>query len=288
MRRQDLERLASNITQVNALGVQLRQWRERYRQSTRDQLDDQPATLDARSSHAFNFIEAASGADPAFSFLRRSDAGTARAASGSNVEPIGAVQPAAIDSTQSPRRRSFVFVVSTILVAAALVAFGLSALYVSRHEPRADFTRGPLPSSTRRPHAEVAELPDQHLTPGKILAVRTSTICRPGYASRVRPRGALWRRLKDEAYTRYGLARGHRRVRDLGGHLRPAYEVDHLIPLELGGHPTSLLNLWPEPIASARQKDLVENQLHQLVCSGQMPLGRAQRAIARDWRTAAL
>ena len=36
------------------------------------------------------------------------------------------------------------------------------------------------------------------------------------------------------------------------------YEEDHLIPLELGGSPTSPLNLWPEPGASPNPKDAVE------------------------------
>jgi len=53
------------------------------------------------------------------------------------------------------------------------------------------------------------------------------------------------------------------------------YEEDHLIPLEVGGNPTDPNNLWPEPYAEpngARDKDKVENFLHDEVCSGQMTL----------------
>jgi len=67
--------------------------------------------------------------------------------------------------------------------------------------------------------------------------------------------------------------------------LRGAYEVDHLIPLELGGDNT-IANLWPEsaePAPGFHQKDKVENFLHHQVCSGAMSLIDAQRQIATDW-----
>jgi len=64
------------------------------------------------------------------------------------------------------------------------------------------------------------------------------------------------------------------------------YEEDHLISLELGGHPTSPANLWPEPWFgpwNARTKDRLENTLHRLVCRGALPLKDAQNAVALDW-----
>lgn len=64
------------------------------------------------------------------------------------------------------------------------------------------------------------------------------------------------------------------------------YEEDHLIPLEVGGNPTDPNNLWPEPYAEpngARDKDKVENSLHDRVCSGQMTLADAQGLIATNW-----
>lgn len=62
-----------------------------------------------------------------------------------------------------------------------------------------------------------------------------------------------------------------------------AYEEDHLIPLELGGSPSSPLNLWPEPGAIPNPKDGVENAAHHAVCDGTMSLVAAQQAIAKDW-----
>jgi hypothetical protein len=129
-------------------------------------------------------------------------------------------------------------------------------------------------------------LPNASLTPGAVATVDTNVICRPGYATNVRPKGALWLHLKSEVYARYGITRGHRSITEPSGFRHSAYEVDHLIPLEIGGSPTSLENLWPEPIVSAKQKDLVENELHELVCSGRMPVALAQNAVAKDWRTA--
>jgi hypothetical protein len=66
-----------------------------------------------------------------------------------------------------------------------------------------------------------------------------------------------------------------------------AYEVDHLIPLELGGD-NAIGNLWPEsaqPVPGFHEKDRVENYLHRQVCSGAMSLADAQRQIATDWIT---
>jgi hypothetical protein len=67
------------------------------------------------------------------------------------------------------------------------------------------------------------------------------------------------------------------------------YEEDHLIPLEIGGHPTDPRNLWPEPYRTslpdggARTKDKVENYLHDEICGGRIPLREAQQEIAHDW-----
>jgi hypothetical protein len=140
--------------------------------------------------------------------------------------------------------------------------------------------------STAMQDMRSADMPDSTLTPGAVATTDTTIVCAPGYATSVRPTGSIWRRLKEEAYGEYSLPRGHRSTVDAYGIRHPAYEVDHLIPLELGGSPTDIHNLWPEPIDSARQKDKVENELHSLVCNGQVPLTQAQEAIARNWKTA--
>jgi hypothetical protein len=113
--------------------------------------------------------------------------------------------------------------------------------------------------------------PDHRLTPGAHFAVGTATICVPGYSARVRN---VPESLKDRAYARYGIKR-----------ISYAYEVDHLVSLELGGS-NAITNVWPEHYDGqwgARSKDRLENKLHALVCAGQLSLASAQRQEAGNW-----
>ena len=63
------------------------------------------------------------------------------------------------------------------------------------------------------------------------------------------------------------------------------YEIDHLVPLCLGGMNTAA-NLWPQPEKEALVKDRLERRLCEMVCQGDVPLADAQRAIADDWTAA--
>jgi len=118
-----------------------------------------------------------------------------------------------------------------------------------------------------------ADMPNPALTPGDAAQHDAAAVCQAGNARRHR---AVPYRIRDRVYVEYGIARGHRQGR---------YKIDHLIPLELGGS-NGMRNLWPQPIVDAARKDQVESELHAAVCTGAMLLERAQRAIARDWRTA--
>jgi len=67
--------------------------------------------------------------------------------------------------------------------------------------------------------------------------------------------------------------------------LRGLYEVDHLIPLEVGGN-NDIKNLWPEPtkpFPGSFQKDVVENYLHDMVCIKKLDITDAQNQIIKDW-----
>jgi hypothetical protein len=117
-------------------------------------------------------------------------------------------------------------------------------------------------------------LPDPQLTPGATLDVTTNDICVTGYTKKIRHVPIA---VKRQVYREYGAV-----------YRRGAYEVDHLIPLELGGS-NSVKNLWPESYDiewNARIKDELENRLHVLTCNGTVSLNEAQHAIATDWVTA--
>ncbi len=126
-------------------------------------------------------------------------------------------------------------------------------------------------------------LPDARCTPGATdprvtQANISATICVAGYTKRVRPSTSVTTPIKRARLAAYG-SRGP----------LSAFELDHLIPLELGGAPAAVANLWPElwtGTQGARTKDHIENELHARVCAKSMRLATAQRAIATDWRTA--
>jgi hypothetical protein len=131
------------------------------------------------------------------------------------------------------------------------------------------------PAATgRRDRVPAVDVPRRSLTPGAAFAVGTARICVSGYSASVRnvPQAEA-----TAVYDRYGVA-----------HVPYAHEVDHLVSLEIGGS-NAIANLWPEPYAGrwgARTKDLLENRLHELVCSGLLALRKAQRIEARDWVSA--
>jgi hypothetical protein len=123
------------------------------------------------------------------------------------------------------------------------------------------------------------QLPDPRCTPGSIdpdvtQADIRSTICKKGWTATVRPPESQTERFKyDVAYPHYGTPAEERT------------ELDHLVPLELGGS-NDATNLWPEYPPSPNPKDKVEDALNHAVCDGRVSLARAQAAIASDWMTA--
>ena len=119
--------------------------------------------------------------------------------------------------------------------------------------------------------------PDPSCSPGALNPAVTQatigqTICVSGYSKSVRPPESITNKEKLASMAAYG---------DSGS--PSEFEYDHLVSLELGGAPNDPRNLWPEPGNSPNPKDSIENALHRLVCSGQMPLGQAQKIIATGW-----
>jgi hypothetical protein len=117
-------------------------------------------------------------------------------------------------------------------------------------------------------------LPDRACTPGaRFTTVTTARVCTSGYSRSVRH---VSYSEKSSVYAAYGMGR------HFNGHNG---EVDHLVPLELGGS-NDQSNLWPETASGtygSHQKDRLENELHYRLCGGQLALRRAQQLIAGDW-----
>jgi hypothetical protein len=113
-------------------------------------------------------------------------------------------------------------------------------------------------------------MPNGQLTPGAIQSSDTGAICTPGWASAHRD---VSEATEDAVAAEYGLSS------------HEGYEIDHLIPLELGGS-NAMANLWPEPYSSpygAIEKDGLEDWLHEQVCDGDLALATAQQEIAKNW-----
>ncbi len=116
--------------------------------------------------------------------------------------------------------------------------------------------------------------PDHTCTPGAVFTdATTEDVCVKGYTATVRN---VSEKTKKQVFEEYGIA-----------YPQPAgaYEVDHFIPLALGGA-NDIANLFPEaaaPTPGFHEKDVVEVFLQEEVCSGHAALAAAQRQISTDW-----
>jgi hypothetical protein len=126
-------------------------------------------------------------------------------------------------------------------------------------------------------------LPDPGCTPGAIDPAVTqanisSTICKKGWTATVRAPEDQTRAFKKISLAAYGQSYSR------------LTELDHFLPLELGGS-NSVSNLWPEPNDATatsvnNPKDGVEDSLNHAVCRHQVTLKAAQYAMATNWTTA--
>jgi hypothetical protein len=182
------------------------------------------------------------------------------------------------------RSHNVVIAVWVLLVVVAVIAHRTKQIGVQR----SDWGLSGRSRETETVEARIGPrdiYPDPVRTPGAVnpdihQGDIDQTICNPEWSTRsIRPPASYTNRLKFEQMEEYGDSDTNPRD----------YEEDHLIPLELGGDPTSEQNLWPEPYQTsipdggAHSKDRVENYLHREVCAGYLTLEEAQREIASDW-----
>lgn len=118
-------------------------------------------------------------------------------------------------------------------------------------------------------------VPDRACSPGGFYTKLTKEVlCAPSFTTDlVRD---VTGSVKAAVYREYGLApTGYGR----------SYEVDHIVPLTLGGS-NQIGNLFPEAASANpgyRSKDALEARLGRMVCAGEIDLAEAQREIATDW-----
>jgi hypothetical protein len=156
--------------------------------------------------------------------------------------------------------------IATALVALALVGCGATT------------TAEPSRAVSGHPCYLVAgTYPDPACTPGATnpavtQATLTATVCHPGWSTKQRPRLDA---VKRERMTAYGVTGTSK------------YELDHLVPISVGGALADTHNLFPEPWDGphgAHAKDVVEARVHRQLCAGQLTLGDAQQIFVRgEW-----
>lgn len=130
--------------------------------------------------------------------------------------------------------------------------------------------------------ADDTAMPNPELTPGMAAASDAREVCavRNGVTYSQSHRKTPYA-LKDWIFREYGIEPPDRNHRHL-------WEIDHLIPLCLGGADEAA-NLWPQPIEGAwgyPVKDKLEAHLCRAVCAGEISLPEAQKDVATDWTAA--
>jgi hypothetical protein len=182
-------------------------------------------------------------------------------------------------------RRSFVslfvvlgiaiFLLLLIRVATRLVHEEISYDRSAQASTSPHANNSPSPALAGPPRLYPPIRPFGALNPAVTQETIEQTICSYGYTKKIRPSYAYTRRLKKAMLIQ---ARAPGAPSD--------YELDHFVPLELGGCVDCPDNLWLEPywpLPGALQKDRVENYLRRQVCAHKMNLDDAQRLIIDDW-----
>jgi hypothetical protein len=127
-------------------------------------------------------------------------------------------------------------------------------------------------------NAQEPRPPDLDLPLNPLVTQETigKTICVPGWTKTQRPPSFYTQRLKVTLIRR----------EELPEELLTDFQLDHRIPLALGGAPSDPRNFMLQPWDEADDKDRLEACLSRAVCAGKISLVEARRRIWIDWRKA--
>jgi hypothetical protein len=117
---------------------------------------------------------------------------------------------------------------------------------------------------------------DLPINPSVTQETIATTICMSGWSKTVRPSTRYTARIKIKLI----------RELEIPEELLVDFELDHRIPLALGGAPADERNLELQPWDEAGEKDRIEACHSRAVCAGTLTLDEARRRIWADWRTA--
>ena len=184
--------------------------------------------------------------------------------------------------------RNFTLVLALVAMTVLACAPSQSAASknkVSTAATSAAAAAGLMPAGCHYRQVGTVTTPDPVCTPGATNPLVTeanlaSTICRAGSARTVQLSEAFIAPIKRRLMVAYHAA-------------EPAgdYELDHLVPLEVGGAPSTVTNLWPElnshPAPGvANVKDPVEDYVHHAICARTMTLRKGQQIfMTGEWAT---
>lgn len=156
-----------------------------------------------------------------------------------------------------------------IMALNALIFFGLGRGTAPSPVPAATFSS--IAPTLGGIMDEPIHMPDPDLTPGEAHAdMKPAEL-----AAYVKTPRKVSDSMKQKVFEAYGIVK----------HRPGEFEVDHLIPRELGGKDT-LANLWPQSYhgqLNAHDKDRLENFLHAQVVKGKLSLKEAQEDMADNW-----
>lgn len=134
------------------------------------------------------------------------------------------------------------------------------------------------------------------VTPAVTQANLKTTVCASGYTAKVRPATSYTNKLKglflgDEKAARSCIKTAHDHTGDWRGAVTACYktgkklvdsaelgkyELDHFVPLAVGGEPYDIDNLVLQSWDKAKSKDVDEKRAQTALCKGAMNLREAQ------------